>query len=301
MAITRAQFAAYLEPDLLDANVAAFKDAPSVGEKHVKVRKTRKSREYTQTAEPLGYAGYVPEGGEVPYDSPVLGYQKQYVPLKYGLGVKITEEMLEDNLYEAAFTKLRDLGRASRNTLELQFADLLNSGFSTVLGGDGIAAFSASHTLEGGGVATYTTTASNTAFSGTSLFAALLVIQGHKTGKGHPLNLGYGRFLVVIPKELMKTAWELKNTTRGQPGTANITANIFNSGMTWDYIVDPFLTSTTAWFVLTPEHDFTCFMRRQPTVSRDGDWNTGSIKYKVTYRAAFGLNECRGIYGNAGA
>lgn len=300
--IVRGQFPPWLRPEILSASINAFREHPPIWRRTVKVMRSSKSKEETFITEPTGYPARIPEGAGVGYDSPAQGPGKTFVHETFGLGAKISAEMMEDNQFSRAFDLAGMLGFSVRQGIEAKVAGLWNAGFGTSLftAADGLAPFTTNHTLVGGGVATFANEPSvASALTPSTFLSGLYTIRRHKSGRGQPLRYGFGSVTLMVPIELEGIAWTIKNS-RQLPGTANNDDNFLKS-LDINILVNPYLTSTTAWFLLTPEHQFKYFVRRSPTASRDGDWDSGAMKFKVTYRCSLGVDDVRGTFANPGA
>ena len=245
----------------------------------------------------LGPMQEVNEGGAVPYESPDQGNSKEIEFSKFALGFQITEEMQDDDLTGIMRQMPAQLGNAAFLTKELQWWDLLNSGFVTTnrSGLDSLALFSASHTRPDA-----SGTDSNLgsgALTETTLRAAILAYKNMKDQKGYPMIMMPK--VLLIPPELEWKAKELLLSPL-QADTADNNVNVFD-GEGVRYHVAHWFTSTTAWFLLADEHDLQFIWRKPLAMQNSDDFNTGNALFKGTMRFAVDFWNYRGAYGSTGA
>ena len=254
----------------------------------------------------LGFPVVKPEGKEITYDDFVQGPTKRWVHVTYGLGTRITEEMIEDTLYGDIPTSMegssKEMGASFGELLEVIVHDIINNGTATTnhTGGDGLALFSASHTsLRGGTWSNILSPAAD--LSATSLQTA---IDNFCTTKDDS-----GKFQIIKPKYIFihpNNAWKADELLKSgyDPESPN---NSINSIKNWGLqtIVSPYLTGRTAFTLWAePTHSdagVIAFMRRKVTFAQDGDFDTSNLKYKGYQRFSCGWSDFRGAYGNAGA
>jgi hypothetical protein len=254
----------------------------------------------------LGFPVVKPEGKEITYDDFVQGPTKRWVHVTYGLGTRITEEMIEDCLYGEIPTSMegtaKELGASFGELLEVLVHDIINNGTVTTnhTGADGLALFSASHTLLRGG--TWSNIMSPAAdLSATSLQTA---IDNFTTTKDDS-----GRYQIIKPKYLLvhpNNAWKAYELLESgyDPETAN---NSINSIRKWNLqvIVSPYLTGRTAFTLIAdpanPDSGIIAFMRRKFTMKQDSDFETGDLKFKGTMRFSVEASRGNNLYHSAGA
>lgn len=246
----------------------------------------------------LGYFQEKPEGESIAYDDFIQGPTKRWAHKTYGLGMRVTEEAIEDNLYSDVPTEWSDmakeLGASADNTYEVLVHDMFNGTSKTA--GDAVAVFSISHVKLGGG--TWSNLASSAAaLSATSLKAAILDFEATTNDRGMQQIIKPKRLLV--PPALEWTARELLNSAY-DPESANNAINSIQS-RNLELIVDPFLTSSTAWFLIAEKSPIIVFNRRPKKFEQDGDFDTGDWKAKGTFRMSCEVNYPLGLYKNAGA
>ena len=239
------------------------------------------------------------EGAAVVYDDAGESFTARYTNETIALAFAITEEAMEDNLYDT-FAKLRakGLARAMANTKQVKAAKLYNEGFTTAQG-DGVSLFNASHPTVGDGNQSNTATAA--AISEASLESAIIQIQKFKDDRG--ILIGSSAVSLHIPVDLMLTADVLLNTP-GIVGSADNDINsiknlgVFPSG----YFVNRRFTDTNAFFIKTDVPNGSKMFNRTPLQTKmEPDFDTGNLRFKARERYSFGVSDWRGWFGNQGA
>lgn len=239
-------------------------------------------------------------GGAVTYDDALQGYDLELTHKTYALAVRIQQELIEDDQF-GNIKRIPELfSKSANNFVEQTAANILNYGFVTTYnaGGDAKALFATDHPLTGGG--TYSNKASSgSSLSVTSLQAALLNMRATVDDRSKLVNIMPR--LVVVPPALEFRANELIQSDK-LADTANNNYNSFNP-YALKVLVNPFLTSTTAWFLFADKSDHQLeFYWRKPLDSEPGnDFDNGDLKYKARMRFVLGFFDWRGMYGNAGA
>jgi len=246
----------------------------------------------------LGSLQSLNQGQAIPFEVPIQGNEKEITYDKFGLGFQITEEMWDDDLTGHMKKIPAELGKAAAYTRELQFWQMLNSGFDTTYhtGLDSLALFDDSHTLPDGS-ATIDNQATAAALSATSFKAAVLHFRKLVNGRNIPIVMD--PVLLVIPPELEFMAKELLLSPY-KPATADNDINVINR-LGIEYLVVPYMTSTTAWFLFAKEHDLRFIWRKKVAFTSQDDFNTGNGMFKAVTRFATEFWDPRGSYGNAGA
>ena len=239
------------------------------------------------------------EGAAVVYDDAGESFTARYTNETIALAFAITEEAMEDNLYDT-FAKLRakGLARAMAHTKQVKAAKLYNEGFTTAQG-DGQPLFSASHpTVQDGNQSNIGTAA---AISEASLESAVIAIQKFKDDRG--ILIGSSAVSLHIPVDLMFTADVLLNTP-GIVGSADNDINsvrnlgVFPSG----YFTNRRFTDTNAYFFKTDVPNGTKMFNRTPLQTKmEPDFDTGNLRFKARERYSFGVSDWRGWFGNQGA
>ena len=302
MAINRSQLAKELEPGL---NALFGMEYDRYENEHAEIFETESSdRAFEEETLIVGFgnAKVKAEGNAVEFDSASEGFTARYSHETIALAFALTEEAIEDNLYDrlgARYTKA--LARSMANTKQIKAAAVLNNAFSTT-GGDGksLIAVNTSHPLAGGG--TFSNRPSTyTDLNETSLEDALISVSTFTDDKSMILAL-QGKKL-IIPPQLQFVADRLLQTP-GRVGTSDNDINaIRNMGMVPEgYSVNHFLTDNDAWFLLTDCPDgFKHFERSPLSTSMEGDFDTGNVRFKARERYSFGFSNPRAVFASQGA
>jgi len=302
MAISRAQLAKELEPGL---NALFGMEYARYENEHAEIFDTESSdRAFEEEVLIVGFgnAEVKTEGQGVDYDTASEGFTARYTHETVALAFALTEEAVEDNLYDrlgARYTKA--LARSMAHTKQVKAANVLNNAFSSsYTGGDGLSLINTAHTLAGGGTwANRATTMSD--LNETSLENALIGISTFVDDRNMILALQGSK--LIVPPQLQFVADRLLETP-GRVGTADNDINaVKNMGLLpQGYSVNHFLTDTDAWFVLTDCPDgFKHFERSPISTSMEGDFDTGNVRYKARERYSFGWSNPRCVYGSQGA
>ena len=302
MAINRAQLAKELEPGL---NALFGMEYARYDNQHTEIFETESSdRAFEEEVMIVGFgnASVKGEGNAVEYDNATEGFTARYAHETVALAFSLTEEAVEDNLYDrlgSRYTKA--LARSMANTKQIKAASVLNNAFSSSFtGGDGVALVSNSHPLGGGGTASNRPTA-YADLNETSLEDALINISTLVDDRNLTIAL-QGRKLIV-PPALQFVAVRLLQTP-GRVGTSDNDINaIKNMGMVPEgYVVNNYLTDTDAWFLKTDCPDgFKHFERSPMQTSLEGDFDTGNMRYKARERYSFGYSNWRAVFASQGA
>ena len=301
MAISRAQLVKELEPGLNALFGLEYKNYENQHTQIYTIESSDRAFEEEVMESGFGEAPVKTEGAGVAYDQAQEVYTARYTHETIALAFSLTEEAVEDNLYDrlsARYTKA--LARSMAQTKQIKAAALLNGAFTTSVGGDGVVLCSTSHpTLSGPNLSNTLATAAD--LSETSLEQALIDIQAFTDERG--LKIAVQGLKLIIPKELQFTADRiLKSTLR--PGTADNDINsIRNMGMvSQGYTVNNFLTDPDAFFIKTDApNGMKMFERVSLKTGFEGDFDTGNVRYKARERYSFGFSDPRGIFGSPGA
>jgi hypothetical protein len=302
MAISRAQLLKELLPGL---NALFGLEYARYGEEHKEIFETESSeRSFEEETKLSGFsaAPVKNEGSAIAYDNAQEVFTARYNHETIALGFSLTEEAIEDNLYDslsARYTKA--LARAMAYTKQTKAAAVLNNGFDTDYpGGDGQPLFSASHPLVSGG--TNSNIPSTPAdLNETSLEAAVIQIAAWTDERG--LLIAAKPKKLVIPPSLMFVATRLLETEL-RVGTADNDINALksNGSIPEGYTVNHFLTDTDGWFLTTDvPNGLKHFVRTPMQNGMDGDFDTGNVRYKSRERYSFGWSDPLGMYGSEGA
>lgn len=302
MAISRAQLLKELLPGL---NALFGLEYARYGEEHKEIFETETSeRSFEEETKLSGFsaAPVKNEGSAIAYDNAQEVFTARYNHETIALGFSLTEEAIEDNLYDSLSSRYtKALARAMAYTKQTKAAAVLNNGFdSDFVGGDGQPLFSASHPLVSGG--TNSNIPSTPAdLNETSLEAAVIQIAGWTDERG--LLIAAKPKKLVIPPSLMFVATRLLETEL-RVGTADNDINALksNGSIPEGYTVNHFLTDTDAWFLTTDvPNGLKHFVRTPMSTGMDGDFDTGNVRYKARERYSFGWSDPLGMYGSEGA
>ena len=302
MAISRAQLLKELLPGL---NALFGMEYARYGEEHKELYETEKSeRSFEEETKLAGFAAapVKNEGSAIAYDNAQEAFTARYTHETIALGFSITEEAIEDNLYDslsARYTK--SLARAMAYTKQVKAAAVLNNGFSSSYpGGDGVSLFNSAHPLISGGTNS-NTPSTQVDLNETSLEAAVIQIAGWTDERG--LLIAAKPKKLIVPPALMFTAKRLLDTElRVATADNDINAIKQMGAIPEGYTVNHFLTDTNAWFLLTDvPNGLKHFERVALATSMDGDFDTGNVRYKARERYSFGWSDPLGVFGSPGA
>lgn len=298
MAITRAQLLKELLPGL---NGLFGLEYSRYGEEHKELYDIEKSDRSFEEETKLSLFGTAPnktEGGAIAYDTAQEAWTARYTHETIALGFAITEEAIEDNLYDslsARYTKA--LARAMAYTKQVKAATILNNAFNgSFTGGDGVSLCATNHPLVSGG------TNSNRPTTGvdlneTSLENAIIQINFWTDERG--LLIAAKPKKLVIPAQLQFVAQRLFQTT-GRVGTNDNDINTMKGK--FDYTINHWLTDVNAFFLLTDvPNGLKMFERAAMKTGMDGDFDTGNVRYKARERYSFGWSDPMGIWGSPGS
>jgi hypothetical protein len=302
MAISRAQLLKELLPGL---NALFGMEYSTYGEQHKEVFETETSeRSFEEETKLSGFsaAPVKNEGSAIAYDNAQEAWTARYQHETIALGFSLTEEAIEDNLYDslsARYTKA--LARAMAYTKQIKAANVLNNGFSsTYTGGDGVELFSTAHPLVSGG--TNSNEPSTPAdLNETSLESAVIQIAAWTDERG--LLIAAKPRKLIVPPSLQFVATRLLETElRVSTNNNDINALKNNCSIPGGYTVNNFLTDSNAWFLTTDvPNGLKHFVRTPMNTSMDGDFDTGNVRYKARERYSFGWSDPLGIFGSPGA
>jgi hypothetical protein len=302
MAISRAQLLKELLPGL---NALFGLEYARYGEEHKEIYETETSeRSFEEETKLSGFsaAPVKNEGSAIAYDNAQEAWTARYNHETIALGFSLTEEAIEDNLYDSLsgrYTKA--LARAMAYTKQVKAAAVLNNGFTSGYnGGDSQPLFSASHPLVSGG--TNSNIPSTPAdLNETSLEAAVIQIAAWTDERG--LLIAAKVKKMVVPPALQFVATRLLETEL-RVGTNNNDINAIknNGAVPEGYAINHFLTDTNAWFLMTDvPNGLKHFVRTPLSNSMDGDFDTGNVRYKARERYSFGWSDPLGAWGSSGS
>jgi len=302
MAISRAQLLKELLPGL---NALFGLEYAKYGEEHKEIYETESSeRSFEEETKLSGFsaAPVKNEGSAIAYDNGQEAWTARYNHETIAMGFSLTEEAIEDNLYDslsARYTKA--LARSMAYTKQVKAAAVLNNGFTAGYnGGDGQPLFSASHPLVSGGTnSNIPSTASD--LNETSLESAVIQISLW-TDERSLLIAAKPRKLVVPPALQFVATRLLETELRVGTNDNDINALKNNGSIPEGYTINHFLTDTNAWFLTTDVPNGMKHFERTPLQnSMDGDFDTGNVRYKSRERYSFGWSDPLGMFGSAGA
>jgi hypothetical protein len=302
MAISRAQLLKELLPGL---NALFGLEYKRYGEEHKEIYETETSdRSFEEETKLSGFsaAPVKNEGQAISYDNAQEAWTARYNHETIAMGFSITEEAMEDNLYDslsARYTKA--LARAMAYTKQVKAAAILNNGFNAaVTYGDGQALFSTAHPLVSGGTNS-NRPSTNADLNETSLEAAVIQIAGWTDERG--LLIAAKPRKLIVPPALQFVATRLLETNLRVGTTDNDINALKNNGSVPEgYTINHWLTDTNAWFLTTDvPNGLKHFVRVPLATSMDADFDTGNSRYKARERYSFGVSDPLGAFGSPGA
>ena len=299
MAITRSQLVKELEPGL---NALFGLEYNRYENQHAEIFTTETSdRAFEEEVMLSGFAGapVKPEGAGVVFDQANETFTARYTHETIALAFAITEEAIEDNLYDRLAARYtRALARSMSNTKQVKAANVLNQAqFTAVTGGDGKPLIASDHPLATGGqFANVLATAAD--LNETSLEQSLIDIAGFVDERG--LRIAAQGRKMIIPKELQFTAERLMKSPQRTSTADNDINAIASMGMVPEgYSVNNFLTDTDSYFLLTDvPNGLKHFVRSPIKTAIEGDFDTGNVRFKARERYSFGFSDPRCIFGN---
>ena len=301
MAISRAQLAKELEPGL---NALFGLEYDRYDNEHAEIFETENSDRAFEEEVMLSGFGTAPvksEGGSISFDDAQETYTARYTHETIALAFSITEEAVEDNLYDRLAARYtRALARSMSQTKQIKAASILNNAFSTGSPiGDGAALCSSAHPSLTGNQRNILSVASD--LNETSLEQMLIDIAGLTDERG--LKIAIRGMKLIIPKELQFIAERVLNSNL-RPGTADNDVNALKSmGMLPEgAVVNHFLTDTDAFFIKTDApNGFKLFQRTAIATGMEGDFDTGNMRFKARERYSFVVSDWRAFFGTEGA
>ena len=301
MAISRAQLLKELLPGL---NALFGLEYDNYENEHAEIYETENSdRSFEEEVKLSGFAAapVKAEGSSLAYDNAQEHYTARYNHETVAMGFSITEEAMEDNLYDslsARYTKA--LARAMAYTKQTKAAALLNTGFTSFSSGDGVSLFNTAHPTVGGGT-NANKLAVNADLNETSLEQAVIDIAAFTDERG--LLIAARPRKLIVPPALMFVATRLLQTEL-RTGTADNDTNALrsNGSIPEGYRVNHYLTDTDAFFITTDiPNGMKHFVRTPMATAMDGDFDTGNVRYKARERYSFGVSDPLGMFGSPGA
>ena len=301
MAISRQQLAKELEPGL---NALFGLEYKNYENQHTEIFDTETSdRAFEEEVMLTGFANasVKAEGSAVSFDSANESFTSRYTHETIALAFSITEEAIEDNLYDSIAKRYtKALARSMANTKQIKAANVLNNAFSSgSAGGDGKELCATDHPTQAGTFSNELATSAD--LNETSLEQAMIDIAAFTDERG--LKIAARGVKMIIPSELQFTAERLMKTAN-RTGTADNDINaIVSKGMiSGGYVVNNYLTDTDAFFIKTDvPNGLKMFQRAALKTAMEGDFDTGNVRYKARERYSFGFSDPRGIFGSPGS
>jgi hypothetical protein len=302
MAISRAQQLKQLLPGL---NALFGLEYARYNEEHKEIYDVESSeRSFEEEVKLSGFtaAPVKPEGSALSYDNAQEAWTARYNHETIAMGFSITEEAIEDNLYDSLGSRYtKALARAMAYTKQVKAAYVLNQAFNTtVTYGDGVPLCSTAHPLIAGGVNSNRPTI-GTDLNETSLEAAVIQIAGWTDERG--LLIAAKPRKLIVPPSLQFVATRLLQTELRVGTTDNdINALKNNGSIPEGFAINHWLTDTNAWFLKTDvPNGLKHFVRTSMQTGMDGDFDTGNVRYKARERYSFGASDPLGIFGSPGS
>jgi len=301
MAISRSQLVKELEPGL---NALFGLEYKNYANEHADIFDTENSdRAFEEEVMLSGFgnAGVKPEGQSVNYDAATETFTARYTHETLALAFSITEEAIEDNLYDRLASRYtKALARSMANAKQVKAANVLNRAFnSSYTGGDGLELCSTAHVIVSGTEQNELSTAAD--LNETSLEQAMIDIAALTDERG--LKFAAQGRKMFVPAALQFTAERLLKSV-GRTGTADndISAVVSMNVIPQGYVVNHYLTDTDAWFIKTDvPNGLKHFVRAPIKTAMEGDFETGNVRYKARERYSFGWSDWRGVFGSPGA
>ena len=300
MAISRAQLVKELEPGLNALFGLEYKRYENQSSEIYVTESSDRAFEEEVMLSGFANAQVKAEGSGVSFDTAQETYTARYTHDTVALAFAITEEAIEDNLYDRLASRYtKALARSMSNAKQVKAVEPLINGFGTFKTGDGVALFSASHPTVAGTFSNTLATAAD--LNETSLEQSMIDIAAMTDERG--LRVAARGVKMVIPSELQFTAERLMKS-QGRTGTADNDINaIVSMGMVpQGYRVNNYLTDSDAFYIITDvPNGMKMFTRAPLTTAMEGDFDTGNVRYKARERYVFGVSDPRGIFGCQGA
>jgi len=301
MAISRAQLVKELEPGLNALFGLEYKNYANEHSQIFDTENSDRAFEEEVMLSGFGNAGVKPEGSSVNYDAATETFTARYTHETLALAFSITEEAIEDNLYDRLASRYtKALARSMANAKQVKAANVLNRAFnSSYTGGDGLELCSTAHVIVSGTEQNELSTAAD--LNETSLEQAMIDIAALTDERG--LKIAAQGRKMVVPSALQFTAERLLKSV-GRTGTADndISAVVSMNVIPQGYVVNHYLTDTDAWFVKTDvPNGLKHFVRAPIKTAMEGDFETGNVRYKARERYSFGWSDWRGVFGSPGA
>ena len=301
MAISRSQLVKELEPGLNALFGLEYKNYANEHSQIFDTENSDRAFEEEVMLSGFGNAGVKPEGQSVNYDAATETFTARYTHETLALAFSITEEAIEDNLYDRLASRYtKALARSMANAKQVKAANVLNRAFnSSYTGGDGLELCSTAHVIVSGTEQNELSTAAD--LNETSLEQAMIDIAALTDERG--LKIAAQGRKMIVPSALQFTVERLLKSV-GRTGTADndISAVVSMNVIPQGYVVNHYLTDTDAWFIKTDvPNGLKHFVRAPIKTAMEGDFETGNVRYKARERYSFGWSDWRGVFGSPGA
>ena len=296
MAIHRGNLGDLLSPGFREIFFQKFGERPPQYSELFNIESSKRKYEDDSYVSGFGLIPKKSEGVEMSPDDVIQGFDKRYTHDTFGVQYRVTEEMMEDDLYGVIKKLPASLGRSMALTIETDAANVFNNGFSTsYLGGDGSALFVSDHPLlDGTTQKNILSTAAD--LSQTSLEQALIDIAATTDDRGLLVHL-VPKKLIVAPAGEFNAKRLLMSTQ--EPDNANNAVNPMKGVL--QLVVNHYLTDPDAWFILCDQHELNWFWRVKPDHKQGNDFGTGDARFKVRARWSRGWSLPWGVFGTPGA
>jgi hypothetical protein len=302
MSENRAKFNKTIAPGLFMMATDSFEKYPDDWRKLMTIKKSTKAYEEIAYMSSLGLAVKKAEGTSISYDERIQGPKKKWVHDTWGLGLRITEEAIEDDLYGVMEGGSSDLGESMAESLNIDCFSLFNDGDDTGTSADGHYIFAtAHHKLDG---TTYSNLYTASTLSIDSIQDDVAAYEALTDHRGKFINRRGGISLIVANPALEWKLAEIFGTVSGLDTPYGNKNTLISERKGLSFMVTPYITSTTARFYIGPKSPIRgpiFFSRRSPTFAREGDFNTGDALFKVTARWSTGVADPMNIAANLGA
>jgi hypothetical protein len=302
MAISRSQLLKELLPGL---NALFGLEYKRYGEEHKEIYETETSeRSFEEEVKLSGFASapVKTEGSAIAYDNAQEAFTARYTHETIALGFSITEEAVEDNLYDSLSSRYtKALARSMAYTKQVKAANVLNNAFnSSYKGGDGVSLCANNHPLVSGGTNSNIPTVPAD-LNETSLEDAVIQIAAWTDERGL-LIAAKPKKLVIAPSNMFVATRVLETELRVGTADNDLNALKNNGSIPEGYTVNHFLTDPDAWFLVTDvPNGLKHFVRTPLSTQMEGDFDTGNVRYKARERYSFGWSDALGIFGSQGA
>ena len=291
-------------PELLYPGLAAiygneYAQHPVEYKKFFTMETMKQNFDKEQGVTTLPLASEKTEGNTVTYEQLFQGFQQEYVARTYSIGIQITEEMVDDDLYNYIAQAPKYLAQSMRHTEETIATNVLNNAFNnSFTGGDGLELCSRVHPNVGDGITQPNEPSTASDLTQTSLEQAFIDIKNFRDDYNKRLN--YSPTKIIVPRSEMWNAQEILKTEYKTNSADNNVNLMSRQGL--ELVQTNFLTDQDAWFLTTTCPNGLKFKTRRPNkYQADNDFDTGNKKLKTTMRFATGFTDWRGVYGSPGA